>query len=118
MVDISYRVALTSSISLNFLHLHINNLIDKKNKTWVRPAGTSRAGREGREGSGRSQHNGDVAAAALQERQRYIEVSKLCNSNAQMHNGALDIRTPDNRTPYLRTILFENRFSMGLDLSI
>lgn len=39
----------------------------------VRPAGTSRAGREGREGSGRSQHNGDVAAAALQERQRYME---------------------------------------------
>lgn len=29
MVDISYRVALTSSISLNFLHLHINNLIRK-----------------------------------------------------------------------------------------
>lgn len=84
----------------------------------VRPAGTSMAGCEGREGSGRSQHNGDVAAAALQERQRYIEVSKLCNSNAQMQNGALDIRTPDNRTPYLRTILFENRFSMGLDLSI
>lgn len=39
----------------------------------VRPAGTSRAGREGGEGSGRSQHRGDVAAAVLQERQRYIE---------------------------------------------
>lgn len=41
----------------------------------VRPAGTYRGGRGGRGGSGRAQHMGDVAAAALQERQMNLEVS-------------------------------------------
>lgn len=40
----------------------------------VRPAVTSRGGLgSGREGSGRAQHRGDIAAAALQERQKNIE---------------------------------------------
>lgn len=44
-----------------------------------RPAGTSRGGRGGRKVSAKEHHRGDVAAAALQERQRNLQVNTAEN---------------------------------------